>query len=242
MEDEQSTVAVDTAQPDPILDALGDSDETTVEQNTEDVTEPTDEVTESEADIPAAEESTEESEDLQPDDDPKEIARRAYEERQRAKAEREQRVQQASEQYVSQAEDEYDQRLRTMEVQEYNRKIEAVENNLISEFERVKANPDLQIFNPENKESFNQRAYDKALRDYNAGYINYDQNGNMTGLKGSLIEHLKETADLLNGATRTGAVQQVRATRTMRNNADTKPAASPKASTKDTVLEILQSD
>lgn len=241
MEDEQSTVAVDTAQPDPILDALT-GDEEQVELTTDDQSTDTEEVEEPEADVPAAEESTEESEDLQPDDDPKEIARRAYEERQRAKAEREARVAASSEEYVSQAEDEYDQRLRTMEVQEYNRKIEAVENTLISEFERVKANPDLQIFNPENKEAFNERAYEKALRDYNAGYINYDQNGNMLGLKGSLIEHLKETADLLNGAVRTGAVQQVRATRSMRTNADTRPAATPKAPQRDTILEILQSD
>jgi len=246
MEDEQSTgvdvaTEVTTAEPDPILEALS-SDEEQVEQNTDDQSTDEEEVEEPEA-APAAEESTEEeSEDLQPEDDPKEVARRAYEERQRARAEREARVMAASQEYVSQAEDDVDQRLRTMEAQEYNRSIEHVENTLISEFERAKADPDLQLFNPDNRESFNQRAYDKALRDYNAGYIDYDANGNMVGIKGSLIEHLRETAELLNGAVRTGAVQQVRATRSMRNNADTKPAATPKAPQKDTIMEILKSD
>ena len=246
MEDEQSTgvdvaTEVTSAEPDPILDALA-GDEEQVEQNTDDQSTDTEEVKDAEA-APAAEElPEEEAEDLQPEDDPKEIARRAYEERQRARAEREARVMAASQEYVSQAEDDVDQRLRTMEAQEYNRSIEHVENTLIGEFERAKADPDLQLFNPENKESFNQRAYDKAMRDYNAGYIDYDANGNMVGIKGSLIEHLKETAELLNGAVRTGAVQQVRATRTMRNNADVKPAATPKAPQKDTIMEILKSD
>ena len=143
---------------------------------------------------------------------------------------------------MSEAQDEYDQRLRNMEVKQYNTLIENTENILISEFERAKANPDLQIFNPDNKDTFNQRAYDKAMRDYNAGYIDYDSNGNMVGVKGSLIEHLTETAELLNGAVKSGAVQQVRATRQMRASADVKPAATPKEPTKDTIMEILQSD
>lgn len=240
MEDEQSTnVAEATPAEDPILSTLTDTEDESPAPVVEETVE--EEAPEAEAEK-TAEESPEEPEELQAEDDPKEIARKQYEERQRAREEREQRVRQQSEEYLQSADDEADQRLRAMEVREYNRTIEGVENTLISEFERVKANPDLQIFNPDNHEVFNERAYDKALRDYNAGYIQYDQNGNMVDVKGSLIEHLKETAELLQGAVKSGAVQQVRATNRMRSNADVRPAATPKESQKDPVLEVLLSD
>ena len=179
---------------------------------------------------------------MQAEVDPKEEARRRYEARQAVIREREQRVQQQTQEYVSQGDDEYDQRLRQMEADNYSRTIEHTENTLISEFERAKANPDLQIFNPENKEQFNEKAYDKAMRDYNAGYVAYDSNGNMVGVKGSLYEHLTETADLLQGAIKSGAVQQVRASKKMQTHADSKPSAAPKETVKDPILEILLAD
>lgn len=241
MEDDQSTApvqATETPAEDPILSVLGDTED---EAQAEVVETQEEEVSEAET-PPEGEPNQEEAEELQAEADPKEEARRRYEERQLARAEREVRVREQSQDYVSEAQDEYDQRLRNMEVQQYNALIENTENTLISEFERAKANPDLQIFNPDNKETFNQKAYDKAMRDYNAGYIEYDSNGNMVGVKGSLIEHLTETAELLQDSIKSGQVQQVRATRQMRSNADVKPAATPKEPVKDTIMEILQSD
>jgi len=240
MEDEQSTAPVETQEPaeDTILATLTDTEDVS-EDTTDDTVEDTENDAEDEAETPPEGEPTEEEEI---ESDPKEEARRRYEERQRVQAERRDRVQNQTEDYVKQSDDEYDQRLRAMEVQQYSALIENNENVLIGEFERAKVNPDLQIFNPENKEQFNQRAYDKALRDYNAGYLQYDQNGNMTGIKGSLYEHLTETAELYQGAVKTGQVQQVRATRRMKSNADSKPAASPKETTKDTIMDILKSD
>lgn len=103
--------------------------------------------------------------------DPKEEARRRYEERQRYNQERRERLQAQTQDYVQGAEDDVDQRVRAIEVQEYARTIENNENKLIGEFDRVKSNPNLQLFNPENTEQFNERLYEKALRDYNAGYL-----------------------------------------------------------------------
>lgn len=152
-------------------------------------------------------------------------------------------VREQTEEYVSEGEDEYDQRLRAMEVSEYSNLIAKNEQTLINDFELAIADPSLQIFNPDS-ESFNDRAYNKAVKDYNAGYVGYHQNGNMTEIKGSLYEHLQETADLLKGASRSGAVQQVRASKNVRRNADTKPAASPQrgGSSKDPILEVLSAD
>lgn len=173
--------------------------------------------------------------------DPKEEARRRYEEREKARTERATRVAEQTKPYVDEAVDDTDARLRAMEVQQYNQLIEHSENTLIGEFERVKANPDLQIFNPDS-EQFDQKLYTKAMKDYNAGYITYDTNGNMVGLKGSLYQHLTETAELYRGAIKSGAFQQVRDQRKMKVNSDSKPAASPKEETKDPLMEVLLSD
>lgn len=238
-DDDQTSVneptSVDTESEDS-----GESAVETTEEENEPETEATPEAENSEEETDAEEEElqTSETEEV----DPKEEARRRYEERQKAIAERNARIQEQSQEYIQGAEDEYDQRLRNMEVQQYAAVVEQNENTLITEFERVKANPDLQIFNPENKELFNERAYNKAIRDYNAGYLQYDQNDNLIGIRGSLFEHLTETADLLKGAVQSGAVQQVRATKQMKANADVKPAASPKETPKDSILEILKSD
>ena len=258
MDDEQSTAPVedvaqvtnDTPAPDPILDALNDT-ESEVETPAVETSEP--EVESETETAPEVEPTEEDTEDLQSDVDPKEEARRRYEERQQANAERRQAIeskaQEQAESYVKQSEDEYDQRLRETEsrqaiaeAQQYVNNIEHNESQLVNEFERVKSNPDLQLFNPDNKDTFNQKAYDKALRDYNAGYINYDESGNIVGIKGSLYEHLTETAELLQGAIKSGAVQQVRATQKMRSTADTKPAATPKEAQKDAILDTLMSD
>jgi len=239
----ETTEVVETPADDPILSTLSDTEDEPADQKPADPVEETEEATESEAETPPeGEQSEEETEEVEAEVDPKEEARRRYEERQRVIQERRQRVENQTEDYVKQGEDEYDQRLRAMEVQQYSALIENNENQLITEFERVKANPDLQVFNPENKELFNEKIYDKAMRDYNAGYIGYDQNGNMTEIKGSLFEHLTETAELFQGAVKSGAVQQVRAAKKMQTTADSKPAATPKESVKDDILDILKSD
>lgn len=222
---------------DPILNTL-DTDDDTAPSDVDGT-----QVNEAEdTEAPVEGEITENQEqEAQPEFDPKEEARRHYEDRQRLRDQRVSQVQQLGEEYAKNGEDEYDQRLRQMEVDRYNERITTNEDRLINEFERVKANPDLQIFNPESEE-FNQRAYLKAVKDFEAGYVQRDELGNMYGVRGSLFEHLTETAELLRGAQKSGAVQQVRAAKQMRNNADIKPAASPRETQKDSIMEALLSD
>ena len=244
MDDEQSPITPDE---DVIGNILADTEDQPTEEPTpreqpEEVVEtPVEDEPESETES-EVEQPAEETEDLQPEVDPKEEARRRYEERQAAIAERRDRIQNQGQEYIKAGEDEYDQRLRAMEVDRFNELVENNETKLINEFERAKANPDLQIFNPDNPEAFNAKAYAKALKDYNAGYVQYDNQGNIVQVKGSLFEHLTETAELLRGAVQSGAVQQVRATRKMQSTADPKPAAPRKETQKDPILEALTSD
>lgn len=235
--DEQVTdIQPEQPESDPILEALGEDDDAP-----SDVIEtPAEE--EAETETPAeGEQPAEEEQEAQSELDPKEVARQRFEERQLARQQRESTIRETGAEYVKNGEDEYDQRLRSMEVERYNEKVSANEDRLIGEFERVKASPELQIFNPESEE-FNQRAYLKAIKDFDAGYVQRDELNNIQGLKGSLIEHLKETADLMRGAQKSGAVQQVRASRQMKQSADIKPAATPKETQKDAILEALKSD
>lgn len=230
---------------DPILSVLdetatessADISSTADETETENNTETTEAQAESETIEPDSETEVEELVEL----DPKEEARRRYEERQAFKEQQRSQIQSQNKDYIDEAENDYDQRLRAIEVQRYQEIVENTQEKIVNDFERAKADPSLQIFNPESPE-FNQKAYDKAIRDYNAGYINYDSRGNMIGVKNSLYNHLTETAELIRGAVKEGAIQQVRAGRQMKATADIKPAASPKERTKDPILDILKSD
>ena len=248
----EPTENVETPEPDEGLNILEDTEGDNETEETTEVEETPKETETKETETKETSEETEAdetSEEEESDDetlpegelDEKEIARRRYEERQRVKAERQARVDKTAQEYLSEAESEQEQRLRSLEIMEHTRNIEHNENTLISDFERAKANPDLKIFDPDS-ESFNQKAYEKTIRDFDAGYLVRDTDGNLTGIKGSLYDYLKETAELLQGATKTGAVQQVKATRKMRANADSKPAASPKEPQKDVILDILKSE
>lgn len=236
--------SADTPAPDSVMDVFDDTDDSPTVTPKEDTpaADETTEQPETESDQeaeaePEAENQPEGDEELQPESDPKEEARRRYEERQAFRQQQQSEIRQRSQSYINEGEDEYEQRMRAIEANEYARTVEQTQDKIIGEFERVKANPDLQIFNPES-DQFNERAYAKAIKDYNSGYVEYDNNGYMVGIKGSLFEHLTETADLLKDSVKSGQVQQVRATRNMRNKADTKPAATPKEQPKDIIAEV----
>lgn len=245
MEDDKSTeVAQSDASPaeDPILNALSDDaseDDTSTDSSNADETQD-DDSTDAEATPEAAQ--PKENQEAAQQIDPKEEARRRYEERQAFREEQRAKVrEQVSNPYVAEATDQQEMRIRAVEVRDYERLIEATQDKIVGEFDRARNMPELQIFNPDSPE-FNQRVYDKAMRDYNAGYITYDDNENMVGVKGSLLTHLIETAELLKDVKQSGAVQQIRATRQMRSNSDVKPAASPKESARDPILDILKSE
>lgn len=175
------------------------------------------------------------------DVDPKEEARKRYEERQRVKEQRRAQIETQGREYVEQGEDEYEQRLRAMEVERYAQRVEANESKLLTDFERAKADPKLSIFNPDSPE-FNERAYSKAITDFERGYMEFDNNGNPVDVRGSLYQHLADTADIILGAQRQGAVQQAKATQNNRSKGEGKPAAQPKEAKKDPIMEALLSD
>lgn len=237
---------VETPVTDPILSELSDETQPADAEVKPAETAATEETPEDKPEEPESEPKPEGEPEDKKDEEPldsKEEARRRYEERRATQAERAQRVVEQNKPYIDEATDDTDRRVRTMEVAEYNRIIENNENTLVNEFERVKANPELQIFNPDNKDEFNPALYNKVIKDYNAGYLAYDEQGNMIGVKGSLYQYLTETAEIYQGAVKSGQFKQVRDTRQNKGKADAKPAATPKDdSVKDPIMEVLQSD
>ena len=99
----------------------------------------------------------------------------------------------------------------------------------------------MQIFNQDSSD-YNPRLYEYAIKTFNDAYIERDQAENPVGLKKSLFEHLKETAELYKDAVNAGQIKQVRDTRKMKSSADSKPAAQPKEVQKDALMEVLMSD
>jgi hypothetical protein len=182
--------------------------------------------------------------------DPAENARRRYEERQAAIAERKASVDQRVQEYVNAPSidqtgqevevTDAERRIRAIEAAEFSRKVENNVNKVVSEFERIKTDPELEMFD-EDSENFNKKATDKAFKEFVNGYEVFDDYGNLIEVKGSLYQHLKETADLLQGAVKSGQIKQVRDGRKMKTNADAKPAATPKETEKDPIMEILKS-
>lgn len=228
-------VVDETPESDPLLDVLTDTEDKSEAKADEEVVETEDKEVTDEETTPEDENKPEETEEL----DPKEEARKRYEERQTVIAERKARVEKQTQDYINETDDATEQRLRTIEAQEYSRIIEHTENTLVGEYERAVAK--LDIFNPES-DSFNKPLLDYAIEQFNAGYVQYDENKNMIGLKGSIEEHLTKTAELYKGAVKSGQIKQVRDGKKMKVNSDSKPAATPKETQKDTISDILMSD
>jgi len=237
MEDEQSTEA---PAEDLILSTLSGTEDTETSQDETEVVETQDDESAEAETKPEVEQQAEDDSEDQAID-PKEEARRRYEERQAYREEQRSKIAKETETYTSEAQDEYDQRLRNMEVQRYTELIENTQDKLVADFERAKADPSLQMFNPDSKE-FDQDIYDYAMENYNEAKITYDSNGSMVGIKSPLYEHLNRTAGLYQKAIKSGQIQQVKAGRQMRSNSDIKPAANPKNVEKDVIADILKSD
>lgn len=240
--------AEETPASDEILDALTDTEGESEEKSDEPKDKADETLSEPVADDETktegeqVEEPTPEEEPKSDDEvDPKEEARRRYEERQKAIAERKQRIAEQTKDYIEASEDDQERRIREVEARQYDQLVDHNENTLVTEFERVKANPDLQMFNPDS-DQFNEELYAYAIDNFNNSAIEYDRFGNMVGLKGSLYEFINRTAGIYSNAVKAGQVKQVRDSRKMRTNADTKPAATPKPTEKDPLLDVLRSD
>lgn len=245
MADEQST------QDAPVKDTSADEPATTTEVETEESQAyeqsqaPEQETEETETEGDDAEQQGE-AEESQADDEKSvkqrndEAAKRRIEEREKKRqekeqldAERQQQLDQQLQEYVAEGENELAQKVRAMEVERYRERVANTQESIVNDFERAKLDKDLQMFNPESQE-FNPKVYDRAVRDYEAGYTQVDQYGNIVATKMPFLRYLKETADLLSDVSQTGARKGQQAAQKMRAVAETPSAASSRGGLDDT--------
>jgi len=230
-----------------------------VEQESESTEETTNEETseesqETEEDGQAEESEGEESESNSEEDDSQEQAESPEEAQKRHNAEMAQRriaereaqrlakLEQDQHQYISEAETDADRLVREIEVERYANKVKANEGTILTEFERVKADPSLQIFNPESKE-FRPDLYGELTDVFDKAYTSYDQYGNIVEVKGSLYQTAKKWGQLWSKEAIVNQAKGQKVARQQSSKAEVTgaSAAKPQKET-DPLMDLLLSD
>lgn len=232
-----TTESTDTEEVEATEESNDSESEDTEEQDSEDEpdSDKTDDDEESGGD--------ESDEDTQEGETPQQRSRREYQERQarRQQATEQQNAkrQEQADAFLAEAEDEKDEAIRQLQVENYFNKVERVESSIANDFES--AQRDIDLFNPQH-ESFNQRALDAALSEYEAGYIRKDQAGNVVQVAKPLKQYLRDKADLYEEFLHVGARNGQKAERNMRAKGDPVPSRPPQKTKSDPIMDALLSD
>lgn len=229
--------------------------EETTEEVTEQASEVTTEVEETTEDTEAEQTATEESEaeesqeteveeessqseaeaedDTRPAEDAShaEWAKWRREQRERKLAEETAR-QQALNKYLNEADNDEDRRLREIEVNQANANqriyddiVERNARDILADVTRMESDPDTQIFNPKNKDTFNERQFARMQASYEAMHLRTNPNRpeDIVEVKESFYKFAKEWASDLKQDMK---IAEARATKTAsRNLSKSEPAS-----------------
>lgn len=239
-DDNEPIEMVDESQEAAEDDTQVESDAPEAEESQEDTAEEAQEETQEQT-----EESEDESQDTSEEDAEAIKARNAEYARARI-AEREARRQQeaallqAQQEYVGEAESAADKLVRQIEMERYNQAVQTNENRIMTEFERIKADPDMAILNNESKD-FRPDLFQEFTEMFEKAYVQVDEWGNVVGVNASLYEKAKKWAGLWG---KEAKVNQAKGHKTAQQNlAKSEPASSHKKPTeKDPLMEMLLSD
>lgn len=237
------TQATDTEVTDTsVLDALKD-DET--EEAAESTEESEESESEEETDGDETEQETEaEEESESTDETPEDRARREYQARQTQRqdaAEKQEALRQKqADDYIAEGEDEKDKAIRELQIRDYMREVKFVESSIANDYDS--ATKEIDLFNPSKPETFNQKAHDAALEEYQRGYVKTDEAGNVVSVAQPLKQFLRDKAELYGSFIQTGATKGQLAERKMRNKGETLSTKPPKPTKEDPILALLKSD
>lgn len=213
------------------------TDEETPEESQE--TDEDGEPEESEVEEAESDDSLEES----PDDAQRrlnaEMAQRRIAERE---AQRLAKLQDDQREYITEAETDADRLVREIEVERYSNTIKANEGQILTEFERVKADPTLAIFNPESKD-FRPDLYQELTDVFDKAYVGYDQYGNITQVKGSLYQTAKKWGQLWSKEAKVNQAKGQKVASRQATKSEVTGASAPKPpKNKDPLMDMLLSD
>lgn len=144
--------------------------------------------------------------------------------------------------YIKEAETDADRLVREIEVQRYTDRVKANENTILTEFERVKADPALQIFNPESKQ-FRPDLYQELTDVFDKAYTSYDQYGNILEVKGSLYQTAQKWGKLWNKEAKVNQAKGQKVAQKQATKSEVTGASAPKPpKNTDPLMDLLMSD
>lgn len=225
---EQTQADETTVSDTPGFDEADSTDESTADQGDTTDAQADDGEAEQADDSEDAESDSEGSDDL----DPKQSNRNGYAERKlREKDQTIAQLQTQLEQYVQGGDGEIEQRLRGVEAREYIGKVTQARNDLVLGNQRAMS--EIPMFNPDSKE-YNQVAHDRIMARYAKDQVITEvitgpdgkQTEEIVGYREPLYDYLKDQADILTEAAKSGAKQGQKAEAKMRAKAETVGAKS----------------
>jgi len=219
------------------------TEESTNEETSEESQETEDDGQTEESTEDESESNSEESQEESPEEAQKrhnaEMAQQRIAQRE---AERLAKLQDDQQKYITEADSDADRLVREIEVERYANKVKANEGTILTEFERVKADPSLQIFNPESKE-FRPDLYGELTDVFDKAYTSYDQYGNIIEVKGSLYQTAKKWGQLWSKEAIVNQAKGQKVARQTSSKAEVTGASAAKPpKTNDPLMDLLLSD
>ncbi len=236
------------------VDMVDESTDTTVEVEEEATDEAqtdtnVEEESQDESDTEEVSESEEEPEaeaEEEPDDEAikahnAEMAQRRIAQRE-ARRKQEAELLQAQRQYVEEAESDAQRLVNELHIERYNQAVQNNEKAILTEYERVKADPALQIFNPESKE-YRPDLFNELQETFEKGYTQVDEWGNVVAVNASFYEKAKQWGNMWN---RQAKISEAKASSNLKKSmskAEPQSNSAPRPTkNKDPLMDILMSD
>lgn len=252
-EDDELDTSEETEQTTESSEPETPAEETSVEETPEESEE-----TESAVVTEESEDAESESEPETPEEEPEPVAQESESDAQKRLAEemyaRRQQEKELrrlqEEQWVNQASDEYEKEERQQQVEQarqqdqlYDTYHRANQSYVEADYYKLMADPELQMFNPQNKEAYSPDLHKKLIDDFEATSVQYDNNGRIIQVRGSLYERAKREATVLK---RYSTIAQAKAAQSIQktaSKADVTGASAPKPpKDNDPLMDMLLKD
>jgi len=242
----------DINEPVDMVDESGEATADTEEETTDEAQAETNEVEEESQDESDTEEESESEEEpeAQAEEEPNDEAIKAHNAQmaQQRIAQREARLRQeaallqAQQDYVKQAEDEDAKADSIRQIEYYNKIVELNERTILTDFERIKADPALQIFNPDSKE-FQPDIFQELQDTFEKEGAQVDEWGNVVAVNASFYDKAKQWGNMWN---RQAKISEAKASSNLKKSMSKAEPQSNSAQrptkNKDPLMDILMSD
>ncbi len=226
----------------PVEETSNESAEESSNEETSEESQETEEVSEAEESEDEETESEDDSQESEEDAQKRHNAEMAQRRIQEREAQRLAQLHQDQQAYVGEAESDADRLVRQIEIERYANTVKANESQVLTEFERVKADPSLQIFNPESKD-FNPDLYNELTEVFDKAYVSYDKYGNILQVKGSLYQTAKKWGGIWGKQAKINQAKGQKIASKQSAKSEVTGASAPKApKDKDPLMDILLSD